>query len=70
MSTGRTIHNENVFRGPHTLMQSAARGGAVSCTSQLCGPHYNANFWTLGGPHLMTLRAAFGPRAALLTPLI
>jgi hypothetical protein len=41
-----------------------------SAISQFRGPHYNANFWTLGGPQFMTSRAAFGPRAALLTPLL
>ena len=39
-------------------------------TSQFRGPHYNTNFWTLGRPQSMTSRAAFGPRAALLTPLL
>ena len=42
---------------------------AAGRTSQFRGPHYNANFLTLGGPQFMTSRAAFGPRAALFTPL-
>ena len=42
----------------------------AGCTLQFHRPHYNANFWTLGGPHFMASRATFGPRAALFTSLI
>ena len=49
-----------------TQVRPASRAGR---TSQLRGPHCNANFWTLGGPHFMASRATFGPRAALFTSL-
>ena len=60
------LQMENFSVWPATEVRPANRAGR---TSQFRGPHYNANFWTLGGPQFMTSRAAFGPRAALFTPL-
>ena len=67
---GRGCKWKNFQCGPRatTEVRPTNRAGR---TSQFRGPHYNANFWTLGGPQFMTSRrAAFGPRAALFTPLI
>ena len=58
---------ENFSVWPATEVRPANHAGR---TSQFRGPHYNANFWTLDGPQFMTSRAAFGPRAALVTPLL
>ena len=74
---GRVLRNiSDIFQcgprattcGPRaaTQVRPASRAGR---TSQFRGPHYNAHFWTLGGPHFMASRATFGPRAALFTSL-
>ena len=76
--TGGGGCKSKIFPRSHARVASAAHGPQRKCgprtaagrTSQFRGPHYNAHFWTLGGPQFMTSRATFGSRAALFTPLL